>query len=200
MGMNDLLEWVKEHPGMTWVLSLYAVFFVVLYSLPEMGEVLLVSPDEPLARPWTFLTVMFSNAMVLHLVLNGFLIVMIGARLEKAASLMTALGVFLVTGLLGSLSILVYAPLLSSTGDPVALSSAAALGMAGAYAAMKPEETILKSKAHRWVIILFIMNILLSFQHEVVTMMGPANAVGLITGWLIGYGLKKRLAQEPEPA
>ena len=143
---------------------------------------------------------MFSKAMVLHLVLKAFLIVMIGAWLEKATSLMTAFRVFLVTGLLGSFSILVYAPLLSLTGDPVALSSAAALVMAGAYAATKPEETILKSKAHRWVIILFIMNILLSFQHEVLTMMGPANAVGLITGWLIGYGLEKRQAQEPEPA
>ncbi|AOM84502.1 rhomboid family intramembrane serine protease [Salisediminibacterium beveridgei] len=197
--MNDMIEWVKEHPAMTVILGLHAFFFVLLYSDPAAGEMLLVHPDELFARPFTLFTVMFSTGAILHLILNGFLIVMFGGRLEKAVSKLTAVGIFLVTGFAASMSLLVYAPMMSWTGDTLALSSAAAFGVTAAYAALRPDEEVVRSKAQRWVIILLIMNVVVSLQDPDLAMMAPGHTVGIVTGWLIGYGLKQILPASEEP-
>ena len=198
--MNEMIEWVREHPVMTVILSLHAVFFVLLYSDPAFGEMLLVHPDELFARPFTLFTVMFSTGAILHLLLNGFLIVMFGGRLEKTVPKWAAAGIFLVSGLAGSLSLILYAPMMSWTGDTLALSSAAAFGVTAAFVALRPKAEVGRSKAQRWLIILFIMNIVVSLQDADLAMMAPGHAVGIVVGWLIGFALKQSFPANVEPA
>ena len=63
---------------------------------------------------------------------------------------------------------------------------------AAAYAALKPDAVILKSKARNWVIALFVVNALLTVQNAQVSVGGAAHALGIIVGLAIGYAIRKR--------
>ncbi|ADH97744.1 rhomboid family intramembrane serine protease [Salisediminibacterium selenitireducens] len=189
--MDETVRWVKEHPGMTGILALYALFFLILYSDPATGDALLVNPETMFQEPWTLITVIFATGSVMHLLLNGFLVIMFGGKLEKTIGTGTSVVLFLIMGLMGSVALFLYAPFMTWTGEPAALASVAAIGMASIYTGLVKDAEIMGSKARRWVLIMFIMNIVLSWQNEELTLLGPAHGLAIALGYGIGYGLRK---------
>lgn len=168
------------------------IIFAALKVSPGLVDVLLLEPALIQVRPWSVITVFFSHELLIHLVLNMFLLFVFGNRLEKAAGARILLSVYGVCGLMGSLSVLAYAAFIGYGGGPIAGASAAAFGVAAAYGARQPDAVVLKSKAKHWIAALFVVNALLTVQNPQVSVGGPAHAVGIILGTVFGFSLRKK--------
>jgi membrane associated rhomboid family serine protease len=144
-------------------------------------------------RPWTLLTVFFSHELHIHILLNMFLVLIFGTQLERETNAIVVFYVYLLSGFIGSLTILAYAPLIGYDGEPIPGASAAAFGIVTAYAALQPNKIILKSKSKYWMIALFIVNAVLTIQNPHVSVGGPAHAAGIVVGLIFGYLLKKKV-------
>ncbi|NLL49300.1 MAG: rhomboid family intramembrane serine protease [Firmicutes bacterium] len=176
----------------TWTLLLVnIVIFAFLQFSPDLAGVFLLDPSLVAERPWTLVTVFFSHELLIHILLNMLLLVIFGTRLERETNARLLLNVYVLCGLLGSLSVLAYAPIIGYGGEPIAGASAAAFGIVAAFAALQPDATVLKSKAMHWVIALFAINVLLTVQNPQVSVGGPAHAVGIIVGLAYGYLVRK---------
>lgn len=181
----------------TWVLVLINVaIFAALNLAPSIADVVLLDPNSILERPWSLFTVFFSHQLWIHILLNMLLLVVFGMGLEKETNAGVLFGVYTLCGFLGSLSIPVFARIVGYSAGPVAGASASAFGVAAAYAALRPEAVVLKSKAKHWVVALFVVNALLTLQNPKVSVGGPAHALGLAVGFALGYALRKSKREE----
>src|SRR5690554_3432606 len=162
------------------------MIFILLNVFPALSGVFLLDPNPAsLAdKPWTVLTVFFSHEILIHLLVNVFLIFIFGTQLYRETNGKVVYGIYMLSGLLGSLTSLAYASLIGYDAEPMAGASAAAFGIAGAYAALQPDAVILKSKSKYWLIALFTVNAVLTVQNPQVSVGGPAHAAGIVAGVL----------------
>lgn len=170
------------------------LIFVALYIFPNLSGYLLLNPEPSVVaeRPWTLITVLFSHEILIHFLLNMFLVFVFGTQLSRETNAKIMYCVYILCGFLGSLTILAYAPLVKYDGDAIAGASAAAFGIVTAYAALQPNKSILKSKAIYWVIALFVFNAILTIRNPRISVGGPAHAIGIIAGLIIGFMLKRK--------
>ncbi|HHW72848.1 MAG TPA: rhomboid family intramembrane serine protease [Firmicutes bacterium] len=168
------------------------VIFAALNASPDLADIFLLNPDLIAERPWSLLTAFFSHELFIHILLNMLLLFIFGTRLENEANEGLLLGVYVLCGLVGSLSSVAYAAVIGFQGGPIAGASASAFGVAAAFAALKPDTVILKSKAVHWVAALFVVNALLTVQNPQVSVGGPAHAAGIVLGLAFGYALRRR--------
>lgn len=168
------------------------VVFIFLKLLPESREVLLLDPQTFKQAPWTLVTVFFSQENFFHLLVNTGLLFIFGRDLENIIGRKNVFIIYLLSGFLGSLSIIPYASIIQWTG-PVAGASAATFGLSATYAAINPDRMILKGKAKHWALSLFIVNIVISLSNPEVSIAAPAHSIGLIIGVIYGLWIKKRI-------
>ena len=166
--------------------------FAALTVSPDLADIFLLNPDLIAERPWSLLTAFFSHELFIHILLNMLLLFIFGTRLENEANAGVLLGVYVLCGLVGSLSSVAYAAVIGYQGGPIAGASASAFGVAVAFAALKPDTVILKSKAVHWVAALFVVNALLTVQNPQVSVGGPAHAAGIVLGLAFAYALRRR--------
>lgn len=170
------------------------IVFAALSVSPDLADLLLLNPSTLAEKPWSILTVFFSHELAIHLLLNALLLYVFGTRLEKETNPGVTLGVYILCGLAGSVSAILYSAAIGYQGEPMAGASASAFGIAAAYAALRPDAVVLKSKAVHWVAALFAVNALLTAQNPQISVGGPAHAVGLALGLLFGYALRRKSA------
>ncbi|NLM39766.1 MAG: rhomboid family intramembrane serine protease [Firmicutes bacterium] len=185
-------EAIRNSPATFALLLVNVIVFAILTLSPDLAGVFLLDPSLVWEKPWTLVTVFFSHELPIHILLNMLLLVVFGTRLEKETHARVILGVYLLCGFIGSLSTVAYAAAIGYQGGLTAGASASAFGIAAAYAALKPDAVILKSKARNWVIALFVVNALLTVQNAQVSVGGAAHALGIIVGLAIGYAIRKR--------
>ncbi|NMB01061.1 MAG: rhomboid family intramembrane serine protease [Firmicutes bacterium] len=181
----------SSSPATGTLLLVNIILFVALNVSPGSVGLFLLDPNMVAERPWTLVTVFFSHKRLVHILLNMLLLFVFGTRLEARASAKALFGVYVLSGFLGSLSILPYASAISYGGGPIAGASASAFGVVAAFGALRPNALVLKSKSIHWVIALFIVNVLLTIQNPQVSVGGPAHAVGIIVGLVYGYLLRQ---------
>ncbi|HHT42775.1 MAG TPA: rhomboid family intramembrane serine protease [Firmicutes bacterium] len=184
-------KYLGNSPAAWALLLVNIVVFAALRIFPSLTDAFLLEPSLALERPWTLLTVCFSHELLIHMLLNMFLVLIFGARLEKETNAGVMLTVCVVCGFIGSLGTIAYAAAIGYQGAPIAGASASAFGLAAAYAALRPKAVVLKSKAVHWVAALFVVNALLTVQNPQVSIGGPAHAVGIVIGLIVGYLLRK---------
>lgn len=173
------------------------LIFIVLNTFSDLTDVFLLSPNINMVmdRPWTLLTVFFSHEILIHILSNMFLVFIFGTQLERVTSAKVVFYAYFLSGFIGSMTILAYAPLIGYNGEPIAGASAAAFGIVAVYAALQPNTIILKSKSKYWMIALFIVNLILTIQNPQVSIGGPSHAIGIVVGLIYGYSYKKRIEQ-----
>lgn len=167
------------------------VVFAILNVFPDTRTALLPDPQHVMQAPWTIVSGSFSHELLFHLALNMGLVFLFGRELERAVGGGYVVLVYVLTGVLGVLTIIPYASVIEWTG-PVAGASAAAFGIVAAVAAIRPDLTILKGKAMQWMLALFVTNVVITVLNPDVSIGGPAHAVGLISGYLLGSWMKHR--------
>ncbi len=194
--IDKLKHKLTSSPVTTAIIVLNIVIFVARNASPLLADQLALYTewDVIMVRPWSLLTVFFSHDMAIHLVVNMGLLFIAGIELEKIAGGRRVLLIYLLAGLLGSLTFPAMADVLKYGGEPVVGASAAAFGTACAYAVMRPQARVLGSKAKSLPIALFAVNAIIFVLQPEISVGAGAHAVGIVVGSLYGYWLKRTLA------
>ncbi|WP_147803928.1 rhomboid family intramembrane serine protease [Alkalicoccus halolimnae] len=177
------------------IISANILFFILLNNFSWAAEAFLLYPDISIMinRPWTLLTVFFSHELSIHLLLNMFLVIVFGIRLERITNVKTVLFTYFICGFFGSLSILLTAPLVGwNPSVPTVGASAAAFGLVAAFTFLQTDAKVLQSKAKYWLIALFAANAMITLFSPSVSIGGPAHAVGIAAGLAYGYLYKNQ--------
>ncbi len=188
-------KYFSNNSAVLTIISINIIVFIAINVFPNLRDIFLLNADPKilLEKPWTLLTVFFSHELLIHILLNMFLVLIFGSELYKETNAKVVYFVYTLCGIIGSLSVLIYAPLIGYNDGLIAGASAAAFGTVATYVMLQPNTVILKSNSKYWLIALFIVNAILTIKNPQVSVGGPAHAIGILVGLLFGWLLKKKL-------
>jgi membrane associated rhomboid family serine protease len=175
------------------IILINIIMFIALNNVPNLRENLLLNHEisMTLEKPWTLITVFFSHEVIIHLVFNMGILFFFSSSLEKIANAKTVAVVYLIAGLMGSLSFLFIRLIIQQTGF-MAGASAAVFGIVGAFAALRPNAVLLGSKAKLWALVLIIFTVLLAVMNPQTLDSAVAHVIGVFVGIICGYWLKSK--------
>jgi len=188
-----LRKYLLNNQAVVTLVLINLVVYILLNALPGLSGVFLLDPDLSMVmeKPWTVVTVFFSHEILIHVLLNMMLVLVFGTQLFRETNAKVIYFIYILCGLIGSWAIFGYASFVEYTGGPIAGASAASFGIVAAYAAIRPDAIILKSKSKHWLLALFIVNAVLTIQNPSVSVGGPAHAAGIAAGFIMGKLLRK---------
>ena len=191
--VDKYTESIRVGRGTLFIIFINIVLFIALNTIPSLRGNLLMNYEMSmiLEKPWTLVTVFFSHEVYLHIILNMALLFFFGLELEKITNTKTVISVYLVAGLIGSLTFPLTRSMIQPTGL-IAGASAAVLGIVGAYATLRPNVVLLGSKAKLWVLSLFIFSMILPILNPQTLDSSVAHITGAIAGIIFGYWIKTR--------
>lgn len=177
------------------LIGINIIVFMAINAFPNLRNVFLLNANLKISleKPWTLLTVFFSHELLIHILLNMFLVLIFGSELYKESNAKVVYFAYILCGFIGSLSVIIYASLTGYNGGLIAGASAAAFGIVATYVMLQPDTVILKSKSKYWLIALFVVNAILTIDNPQISVGGPAHAIGILVGLLFGWLLKKKL-------
>ncbi len=169
------------------------VLFIALNIAPGLRENLMLNHEisKILEQPWTLITVFLSHEVFIHLAFNMGIFFLFGSRLEKIASAKTVAIVYLIAGLIGSITFLGTRLIVQGTGL-IAGASAAVFGIVATFATLRPNTVLLGSKAKLWMWVLVISTVLLAVLNPQTLDSAVAHVIGVIVGIICGYWLKSK--------
>ncbi len=148
-------------------------------------------PEYAFSQPWRFVTSIFLHANFAHLFYNMLALFFFGLYLEGLVNRKTYLTIFFISGIFGNLLFLLttFNPSIPAVG-----ASGAIYGIIGALAALRPYAVVFVYFTPMPLIVLAALWALISFIGIFVpsNIAHAAHLSGLITGYVIGYILKKR--------
>lgn len=121
-----------------------AMFFMVFYPLiifyPKLMDVVALNPSLVLQGKnlWTLATSMFMHGGVFHLLANMISLMFLGGFLERLIGTKKFIGVYFVSGIVGSIFYVIISAMLGNTTVPAVGASAAIFGIAGMLAVLTP--------------------------------------------------------------
>lgn len=188
-----LRKYLVNNQAVVTLVLINLVVYILLNAFPGLSCVFLLDPDLSIVmeKPWTVVTVFFSHEILIHVLLNMLLVLVFGTQLVRETNSKVIYFIYILCGLIGSWVIFGYASFVEYTGGPIAGASAASFGIVAAYAAIRPDAIILKSKSKHWLLALFIVNAVLTIQNPSVSVGGPAHAAGIGAGFIMGRLLRK---------
>ena len=182
---------IGKRKGTILIILLNLILFIALNLLPSIEENLLLNPEISviIEKPWTLFSVFFSHQLLLHFLVNMVLLFVFGLELEKITNSKFVISLYVLAGLVGSLAI-VPASVLGRSNDLIAGASAAVFALVAAFAVMRPDASILKSKAKLWALALFIFNALTLFINPEMSQSAFAHITGILVGIIVGYWIR----------
>ncbi|MCC5910888.1 MAG: rhomboid family intramembrane serine protease [Clostridiaceae bacterium] len=189
-------ESIREGQGTLVIIFINIALFIALNTIPSLRENLLLSDEIStiLEKPWALVTVFFSHEVHFHIILNMGLFFFFGLELEKITNAKTVIIVYLIVGLIGSLTFPFTRLIVQRTGL-VAGASAAVYGVVGAFATLRPNVVLLGSKAKLWVLVMITLSILSLILHTQTLDSDVAHMAGIVVGVICGYWLKSKEAK-----
>ena len=139
---------------------------------------LLYYPPYTSIEPWRMLTSLFVHGSILHILFNMYSLFILGPELERLVGRWRFLALFLLSGLGGSVAVL-----LSSPGSPVIGASGAIFGLFGAYFVIARH----LGGNSRQLIIVIVINLVIGFI--VPNIAWQAHVGGLLIGALVAFVL-----------
>lgn len=121
-----------DRPLVTWSIIALCVVVYVLQLLPgsQVTNALLYYPPYTYTEPWRMVTALFvhSPSSLLHILFNMFSLFIFGPIMERMLGRIRFLALYLLSGLGGSVAVLLLAP-----STPVVGASGAIFGLLGAF-------------------------------------------------------------------
>jgi membrane associated rhomboid family serine protease len=119
-----------DQPWVTWSLIALCVIVFALQSIPNspVTGLLVYDARYTVIQPWRMLTAVFAHGSLPHLGLNMLSLFLFGPLLERSVGKWKFLALYLVSGLGGSVAVLVLDP-----ATPVLGASGAIFGLLGAF-------------------------------------------------------------------
>jgi len=107
--MRKNIEDISIGKGTLAIILINIVLFIALNIAPSLRENILLNREisMTLNKPWTLITVFFSHEVIIHLVFNMGIFFFFGSKLEKIANAKIVAIVYLIAGLIGSLTFLI---------------------------------------------------------------------------------------------
>ena len=139
---------------------------------------LLYYPPYTSIESWRMLTSLFVHGSILHILFNMYSLFILGPELERLVGRWRFLALFLLSGLGGSVAVL-----LSSPGSPVIGASGAIFGLFGAYFIIARH----LGGNSRQLIIVIVINLVIGFI--VPNIAWQAHVGGLLIGALVAFVL-----------
>ena len=152
--------------------------------------------SELSTRPWTLVTVVFLHEHAGHLGVMLLMLLVFGTALEAVTGARQLVFVYLAGGLAGSLTVAV-ASVFVGPGDLSVGSSAAMFAIAAAFAALRPDATLLRSKTRHWAAALLLFQLPFAFTWPLGSL---AHLAGLTVGGAIGYRMRVSTPMEHKVA
>ena len=144
---------------------------------PIVGA-LLYYPPYTSVEPWRMLTSLFVHGSILHILFNMYSLFILGPELERLVGRWRFVALFLLSGLGGSVAVL-----LSSPASPVIGASGAIFGLFGAYFVIARH----LGGNSRQLIIVIVINLVIGFI--VPNIAWQAHVGGLLIGALVAFVL-----------
>jgi membrane associated rhomboid family serine protease len=193
----DLRAALTSAPMTAVLIAVNVAVFVAVSVDGRLLEVLALPADwvGVAEQPWTMLTVFFTAEVLIHIAIAVFAIGLFGPKLERAAGSLHLLGVYLLTGLAGSLAIVATAAA-TGHGEPSVGASAAFLGLLGALAA-SPRGAWGKLTVGKYVVVVLVIQLVAPAVGIGAWVSSAAHLVGLAVGAAYGYLLRPHTAGEP---
>lgn len=175
------------------IILINILVFVVLNLMSGFQEVMLLSADVGaiVEQPWSLVTVFFSHVLFFHLVLNMILLFFFGIELEKITNVKWLVSIYILAGFVGSLAIVPVAMFVGNE-DLIAGASAAVFAIVVAFAVMRPDALVLKSKAKWWALALLVFNVLTLVFNSQMADGAVAHLAGILVGVCFGLWLRNR--------
>ena len=125
------------------ILALLALVFMLQFFLQGFTQLFWFNPSLAATQPWGFVTSIFLHGSLMHLVFNGFALLMFGPFLEQRIGSRRFLELFFAAGIVGS--VFYYLFVLAGVTPPLpALGASGAIyGILGALAILTPNLTVL---------------------------------------------------------
>lgn len=198
--LDDLRAAITSAPMSAALIAVNLAVFVAVNLDRGLLDVLTLPPDWSgvAAQPWTVLTVFFTAEVLIHIAGAVLVIGFFGVRLERFAGALNVLGVYLVAGLAGSLS-LVATAVATGFGQASVGASAAFLGLMGALAACPRNTWGPKLPVDKIVVAVLVVQLapIMGFGDWVSSV---AHAVGLAVGAAYGSRLRVVAGRRPPTA
>ena len=144
---------------------------------PIVGALLYYPPYTSI-EPWRMLTSLFVHGSILHILFNMYSLFILGPELERLVGRWRFVALFLLSGLGGSVAVL-----LSSPASPVIGASGAIFGLFGAYFVIARH----LGGNSRQLIIVIVINLVIGFI--VPNIAWQAHVGGLLIGALVAFVL-----------
>ncbi len=188
--MDRYLARVLGSPAVLTLIGVNMAVFVAQFFRDDVAEVLVLHAGEALTeRPWTLVTVMFLHEWVVHVALLVGVLLAFGVALERLVGARHVMLIYLASGFVGSLAI-VLASGPFGWDERMVGSSAAFHGIIAAFIALRPDADVLRSKANTWMIVLVVINLVLMVPTGFGTPLSSvAHLIGLAVGFLYGRWL-----------
>lgn len=148
------------------------------YAGPLFRQLALFSIDVSQGQWWRVLTSGFLHFGPLHLLLNMYMLFILGVAIEQMVGRWKFLGAYLVSLLGGSLAVMMFSPLSFAAG-----ASGALFGMMGCYAVL----ALVRKADMRAIITLLVLNVIVTFVIPGISI--AAHLGGLATGIIVAVAL-----------
>lgn len=164
------------------IIALCVVIYIAQLFSSQVTDALFYHPVLTEVQPWRMVTSLFvhSPGSLLHIMFNMFSLFVIGPPLELALGRMRFLSLYLLSGLGGSVAVLLLTPLTGVLG-----ASGAIFGLLGAFFIIQ------RSLGGRNVQIMIVIAINLVLGFVIPNVAWQAHLGGLIVGGIVAYVLLK---------
>ncbi|OEF97055.1 rhomboid family intramembrane serine protease [Desulfuribacillus alkaliarsenatis] len=184
---------LQDAPITIAIIAINIAIYIALNTIPNLANQLLLDTELKMIqqKPWTLVTVFFSQQLHIHLLLNMGLLFVFGRELEKNIGSVALLSTYMVCGILGSLTFPFFAPIIDWTGGSVVGASAAVWGVVAAVAVLLPNIKFGGYAAKYWTLALFVGNAIIFIMNPDISIGAAAHVAGIIAGLVCGYWLKR---------
>jgi len=168
------------------------MFFAFILEYPfDLLKYFSFLPTLALLQPWRFVTSIFLHANFVHFFYNMLALFFFGSYLEKLVDRKVYLMIFFISGIFGNVLFLLTT---FDSSIPAVGASGAIYGVIGALTALRPFAIVYVYFTPMPLIVMAFIWALISFIGIFVPseIAHAAHLSGLITGYVIGYFLKRR--------
>lgn len=195
--MLELGGSLRHHPASAALIVANLAVFVVLTVASHLEQALGLPPEAGMLveRPWTPLTVMFTSANALHVLVAVLVLGLVGCGVERRVGPWHLLAVYVLSGLAGSLAVLTTSAATGYTDTSLG-ASAAFLGVLGMAAFLPPSAALQKLQLPQVLVVVLVVNVAAPLLGMGAWVSSAAHAAGLAVGLL--YGFSRRAGSEAE--
>ncbi len=182
------------------IIGINILFFILQFIIPGFNDAFSLSSAQVFARPWILITSMFMHASLFHIFINMYILFIFGTLIERRVGTRRFLFIYFLSGILASLGFVIFQELILGTSGVAVGASGAIMGIIGLTILLMPDLRVLlfffipmSLRTAGIIFVLFeIFGLIYTKLGGSIGIANSAHLVGLVSGFIYGYYLKKK--------